>query len=259
MSENKIPKIIHYCWFGKGPLPPSAIKCIESWKKNMPSYEIKRWDESNYDVNKNQYMKEAYQAKKYGFVPDFARFDILYRHGGIYLDTDVEIIRPLDDLLERGPFLGLESGTINGFVRMQNKTKKPSFIHSRVNPGLGIAGPAGFPIFKKVLDMYETKKFIKDNGKPDTANNSTQLFAKHITFNKIEKIGNVLCCDGLYIYPKEYFCPLGYVSRKLKITENTRTIHWYDATWLPKWIRKFNRFLTKPSYRKYEKFINSKK
>lgn len=255
-KKSSIPKIIHYCWFGNSPLPPMAVKCIESWKKNMPDYEIKRWDESNYDVNKNQYMKEAYQAKKYGFVPDYARFDILYKHGGLYFDTDVEIIRSLDDLVERGPFLGLEAGTINGFIKMQKRDIKPNFIHSRVAPGLGIAGPAGFPIFKKVLDAYESKHFISANGKQNMTN-SCQIFAQNVKFNKVEKIDDLACCDGLYVYPKEYFCPLGYVSRRLKITSNTRTIHWYEATWLPKWIRKLNRFLTKPSYRKYEKFIKN--
>lgn len=258
MSENKIPKIIHYCWFGKGPLPPSAVKCIESWKRVMPDYEIKRWDESNYDVNKNQYMKEAYQAKKYGFVPDYARFDILYQHGGLYFDTDVEIIRSLDDLVQRGPFMGLEAGSIKGFVKTLYKDKKPNFVHSRLAPGLGIAGPAKFPLFKKVLDIYSNKHFIKSDGKLDLTN-STQIFARDIKFTKIEKVENFALCDDLYVYPKEYFCPLGYVSHKLRITENTRTIHWYDATWLPKWIRKLNKFLTKPSYKKYERFINNKK
>lgn len=258
MSENKIPKIIHYCWFGKGPLPPSAIKCIESWKRVMPDYEIKRWDESNYDINKNQYMKEAYQAKKYGFVPDFARFDILYQHGGLYFDTDVEIIRSLDDLVQRGPFMGLEAGSIKRFIKTLSKDKKPNFIHSRLAPGLGIAGPAGFPLFKKVLDIYKNKSFIKSDGKLDLTN-STQIFAHDINFNKVEKVEDYALCDGLYVYSKEYFCPLNYVTRGLKITDNTRTIHWYDATWLPKWIRNLNKFLTKPSYKKYERFINKQK
>ena len=105
-----IPKIIHYCWFGRNPLPESAIKCINSWKKFFPDYEIKEWNEDNFDVNIIPYTAEAYEAKKYAFVSDYARFWILYHFGGIYFDTDVEVIKPFDDILERGPFMGREQG-----------------------------------------------------------------------------------------------------------------------------------------------------
>ncbi|MCQ2796285.1 MAG: glycosyl transferase [Bacilli bacterium] len=257
-NENKIPKIIHYCWFGHNPLPSTAVKCIESWKKNMPGYEIKRWDESNYDVNKVPYMKEAYEAKKYAFVSDYARIDILYQHGGIYFDTDVEVIRSFDDLLDKGAFSGLESGTIKGFIKSQKKHNKSSFAHSRIGFCLAIGAYKGFPFFKKILDVYQNLHFKKENGKLDTTNNN-QIFARYLRFESVVRINKLALCDGMYIYPKEYFCPLGYVSRRLKITHNTRSIHWYEASWLPKWIRKFNRFLTKPSYKKYEKFIANKK
>ena len=104
-----LPKTIHYCWFGEAPLPKSAQKCIASWKKFFPDYEIKQWDESNYDVDKIPYISEAYKAKKYAFVSDYARFDILYHFGGIYFDTDVEVIRPFDDILDNSPnFMGCE-------------------------------------------------------------------------------------------------------------------------------------------------------
>ena len=114
-----IPKVIHYCWFGRNPLPPLAIKCIESWKKFLPDYEIKGWNEDNFDVNIIPYTQEAYQAKKYAFVSDYARFWILYKYGGIYFDTDVEVIRPLDDIIARGPFmiiLYIRWGTIFGLL-----------------------------------------------------------------------------------------------------------------------------------------------
>ena len=104
-----IPKIIHYCWFGRGPLPELAQKCIASWKKYLPDYEIKEWNEDNFDVNIIPYTAEAYKAKKYAFVSDYARFWILYRYGGIYFDTDVEVIRPMDDIIERGNFMGFET------------------------------------------------------------------------------------------------------------------------------------------------------
>lgn len=104
-----IPKIIHYCWFGRGPLPELAQKCIASWKKYLPDYEIKEWNEDNFDVNIIPYTAEAYKAKKYAFVSDYARFWILYQYGGIYFDTDVEVIRPMDDIIERGNFMGFET------------------------------------------------------------------------------------------------------------------------------------------------------
>ena len=104
-----IPKVIHYCWFGRNPLPPFAVKCIESWKKFLPGYEIKEWNEDNFDVNIIPYTQEAYEARKYAFVSDYARFYILYHHGGIYFDTDVEVIKSIDDIIERGAFMGCEN------------------------------------------------------------------------------------------------------------------------------------------------------
>ena len=103
-----IPKIIHYCWFGGNPLPELAIKCIESWKKYLPDYEIKEWNESNFDINCCAYVREAYEAKKWAFVSDYARFWILYQHGGLYFDTDVELIKSIDDLIVKGAFMGCE-------------------------------------------------------------------------------------------------------------------------------------------------------
>ena len=103
-----IPKVIHYCWFGRNPLPASARKCIDSWKKFFPDYEIKEWNEDNFDVNMIPYTHEAYSVKKYAFVSDYARFWILYNYGGLYFDTDVEVIRPMDDIVARGPFMGIE-------------------------------------------------------------------------------------------------------------------------------------------------------
>ena len=104
-----IPKIIHYCWFGRNPLPELAQKCIASWKKYLPDYEIKEWNEDNFDVNIIPYTAEAYAMKKYAFVSDYARFWILYRYGGIYFDTDVEVIRPIDDIIAKGNFMGYET------------------------------------------------------------------------------------------------------------------------------------------------------
>ena len=108
MENTQIPKVIHYCWFGRNPLPEMAIKCIESWKKFLPDYEIKEWNEDNFDIRINPYVEEAYHMKKYAFVSDFARFWVLYNYGGIYFDVDVELLKPIDDILAKGPFMGLE-------------------------------------------------------------------------------------------------------------------------------------------------------
>ena len=112
-----IPKIIHYCWFGRKPLPPLAVKCIESWKKYLPDYTIKEWNEDNFDINIVPYTREAYEVGKYAFVSDYARFYILYHHGGLYFDTDVEVIRPMDDLVGRGAFLAWD--VIRGLACMR--------------------------------------------------------------------------------------------------------------------------------------------
>ena len=129
-----IPKIIHYCWFGGNEIPEHDKKCIESWKKYCPDYKIIRWDESNYDYKKNSYMREAYEAKKWGFVPDYARLDIVYEHGGIYLDTDVELVKNIDELLEHKAYMGFEVGG------------------EFVSPGLGFGAEKNFPLFKKMME-----------------------------------------------------------------------------------------------------------
>lgn len=211
MKQSFIPKKIHYCWFGGNPLPELAIKCIESWKKFLPDYEIIEWNESNYDVHKIPYISQAYNVKKYAFVSDFARFDILYEHGGIYFDTDVEVIKDMTDIIEQGAFAGIESP-------------------GALNAGLGIASPAASPIYKEILDSYKKSSFIKENGQNDLTTVVTRvsdIFKKYgfTDENKIQKIADVT------IYPVEYFCPKDYETGELNITDNTYSIHHYDASW----------------------------
>lgn len=136
-----ISKVIHYCWFGGNPLPASAIKCINSWKKYFPGYEIKEWNESNFDVNFIPFTQEAYAAKKYAFVSDVARFWILEKEGGLYFDTDVEVIKGFDDILSEGAFLGVEIPSQDGAV-------------PQVNPGLGLGAERGNAVIKSVLEYY---------------------------------------------------------------------------------------------------------
>ena len=135
-AHPKIPKKLHYCWFGGNEMPKQYKEWIDSWKKYCPDYEIIEWNESNYDITKNKYMYQAYQQKKWGFVPDYARLDIIYNHGGIYLDTDVEVRRNLDDLLYQDGFVGFERDEF-------------------VNFGSGFGAIRGLPIIKELLDYYE--------------------------------------------------------------------------------------------------------
>ena len=212
MSEQKIPKTIHYCWFGGKPLPDLAQKCIASWKKFCPNYEIKEWNEQNYDVRKITYTAQAYDAKKYAFVSDYARFDILYQYGGIYFDTDVELIKPLDEIINQGSFLGLEAP-------------------GSINAGLGLASLASNPIFLEILDSYKSDNFININGSYNLKTVVTRvsdIFKKHGFSDKTE----IQKVAGFIIYPMEYFCPKDVYSGAITLTENTYTIHHFDASWV---------------------------
>lgn len=216
-----IPKIIHYCWFGRNPLPTDAVKCIESWKKYCPDYEIKEWNEDNYDVNCIKYVAQAYKAKKYAFVSDVARFQILYQYGGCYFDTDVEIIKPIDSIVEKGAFFGCENWAIEG-------RKKNALM---VAPGLGMGAEARTPFYKEMLDLYKSLSFYKEDGSLNMktiVDYTTDKLKDH----GMQDVDVLQCINGIYIYPKDYFCPLDHVN-DLLITENTVSIHNYTGTWLP--------------------------
>lgn len=223
-----IPKIIHYCWFGRNPLPKSAIKCIESWKKFFPDYEIKEWNEDNFDVNVIPYTAKAYAARKYAYVSDYARFWILYQYGGIYFDTDVEVIRPMDDIIARGNFMGLETEPENGTT-------------GTVAPGLGLGVNPGLGLVKEMIDMYATLDYdVENNG------GIYKTVVQYMT-EKLEKYGlstdhGIQQVADVFIYPKDYFNPLEHINQ-LNITENTRTIHHYDGTWQPWWAKVYRKFI----------------
>lgn len=215
-----IPKIINYCWFGKNDLDEESRLCIESWKKIMPDYEIKRWDESNYDINKNMFVKEAYENKKWAFVSDYARLDIIYNCGGIYLDTDVEVIKPFDDLLINEGFMGFEIGNY-------------------VNTGLGFGAVAGHPFLKENIDAYNNIQLYSSNGKLNNVNCpiiTTNLLKKYniLLNNKIQTI------KGIKIYPTDYFCPMSFQTGEINITSNTYSIHRYNMSWVSKEEQKFH-------------------
>ncbi|MBR4897859.1 MAG: glycosyl transferase [Prevotella sp.] len=222
----QIPKVIHYCWFGGNPLPDLANKCIASWRKYLPDYEIKEWNESNFDVYQAPYIAEAYKLKKYAHVSDYARFWILYHFGGIYFDTDVEVIRPLDDIIARGSFLGFEC---------QEGTPLDN-PNGNLNPGLGVAVPPNHSFFGIMLDFYNHHHFVRWNGK--NSGNITHKVTRFIDYDHKEVLdGGIVKVNGLYIYPIEYFCPLNYYTGQMGITDNTRTIHHYMASWVKKQSR----------------------
>lgn len=207
-----IPKIIHYCWFGGKPLPKEAQKCIASWRKYCPDYKIIEWNESNYDVNKNYYTKTTYANKQWAFLTDYVRLDVIANNGGIYLDTDVELLKPLDLLLANEAYLGQEK---NG----------------RVNTGLGFGAIRDHDFIKENRSFYENNNNIMGrNGKlrkiicVDVT--SSLLLSKGFRANsKIQVIG------GVKIYPVEYFCPKQIGTNKIRITNNTFSIHHFDASW----------------------------
>ena len=222
MTETKtaIPKIIHYCWFGMNPLPELAKKCIASWKKFLPDYEIKEWNEENYDVRKIPYTAQAYDAKKYAFVSDFARFDILYQYGGIYFDTDVEVIKPLDEILKRGSFAGVECA-------------------GALNAGLGIASPAASPIYKEILDSYRESSFIKPDGSLDLTTVVTRV-SNIFKLHGLKDLDDIQKVAGVTVYPAEYFCPKNFETGGLNITGKTFSIHWFDGSWASVAQRKYD-------------------
>ena len=215
-----IPKVIHYCWFGGKPLPVLAKKCIKSWKKYFPDYEIKEWNEDNFDVNIIPYTIEAYKAKRYAFVSDYARVWMLYNYGGLYFDTDVEIIKPMDDILKKGAFMGCE-------------TEVKDDIPLYVNPGLGLGCEKGHPVYLDLLQLYSGLNFIGKNGKP-YLKTIVQYTSEYLFQLGLSKIGDIQCVNGIYIYPKEYFNPYNVELDKMEITDNTRSIHHFAASWKTK-------------------------
>lgn len=222
-----IPKVIHYCWFGGNPLPDSAKKCISSWRKYLPDYEIKEWNERNFDVKSIPYTREAYRLKKFAFVSDYARMWILYHYGGIYFDTDVEVIKPFNDIIQRGNFMGFEAQHNN--LLGSSRATPPQ--RQLINPGLGLGIEPHSKLIKKILKWYQTHHFVTWKGGIGT----TVVYVVSSILNKMPmtELGQGICkIDDVYVYPADFFCPKNYASGKIIITENTRSIHHYSSTWV---------------------------
>ena len=207
-----IPKKIHYCWFGRGEMPELAVKCIDSWKKHLPDYEVKEWNEDNFDLDLYPYAREAYDNRKFAFVTDIVRLYALYTEGGIYMDTDVEVLRPLDEFLHHSAFSGFES--------------------SRDVP-TGIMGAEKSSQWAKDnLDYYKGKHFLMKDGSFDMTTN-------------VRSITNLMVLHGLkrkdmfqdfpkYVtfYPSEFFCPINITTKSLHLTKNSATIHHFAGSWV---------------------------
>lgn len=206
-----IPKVIHYCWFGKGKIPALSEKCIESWKKYCPEYKIVCHNEENFDITENKYAREAYDAGKWAFVSDYARLKVLYEEGGIYLDTDVELIKPLDKLIEETGYMGFDD---NGIV----------------STGLGFACEKGNELVGALLADYDDISFIRPDGTydltpcPDRNTKTMQKLGLDISIQK-------QLFMGIQMLPEDYLCPMKYYTGKKIITENTYSIHHFCASW----------------------------
>ncbi|PFO73758.1 glycosyl transferase [Bacillus cereus] len=215
--QERIPRKIHYCWFGGKEKPSLVEKCINSWKKHLPEFEIIEWNERNFDVSCNIYTREAYEKRKYAFVSDYVRVHVLYYYGGIYLDTDVEVFKSFDDLLHHHSFWGFEQA---------------NYIATST-----IGASKGNQLIKVFLDSYTDKKFIKQDG---TYNDLTNVAIVTEILQNLE-----LKLNGEYqeikgtgvFYPQTYFSPYDYINCRKFITKDTYAMHYFYKSWLPLNVR----------------------
>lgn len=209
-----IPKIIHYCWFGGKEKPENVQKCIESWKKHLPDYQFMEWNEHNFNICNLQYTKDAYDAKKYAFVSDVARIEALYKYGGIYMDTDVEVLKSFNDLLDARCLLGLE----------EKEYVATSFMAFEKN----------HPLVREFIDLYQNLSFYDENGQIITGTNVEKLTNMLIKKGLVKENYYQELEDGIRIYPKQYFSPYDYINCCYEITEKSYCVHHFAVSWMPK-------------------------
>lgn len=215
-----IPKTIHYVWIGGNPLPTEAKLCMDSWTKHCPDYRIKEWNEKNFDLDLYPYAREAYDKRKYAFVSDVIRLYALYTEGGIYMDTDVEVLKPLDRFLVHNAFSGFEN--------------------DRLVPTGIMASEKGGKWAKENLDYYEGRHFIKPDGSMDTQTNVITITNIMLKYG-LKENNTYQDFPGLItFYPKDYFCPKSYKDGKIHLTDNSYTIHHFNSSWMP-WYEKMER------------------
>lgn len=207
-----IPKIIHYCWYGRGKMPELAVKCIESWKKYLPDYELKEWNEDTFDISRNQYVREAYENRKFAFVTDYVRLYALYTEGGIYMDTDVEVVGGFDKFLHHHAFSGFET---DGNVPTGMMAAEKDSIWA-----------------KELLDQYQDRIFVLPDGSFDMTTNTTvitnYMLRKGLILNNQYQDFPGLCT----MYPADFFCPKDHRTGKIRCTKNTVCIHHFAGSWL---------------------------
>lgn len=213
-----IPKIIHYCWLGGKPKPESVLKCIESWRKFCPDYEIKEWNESNLDVFANEYTRQAYEAKAWGFVPDYLRLWIIYTYGGIYLDTDVQIIKSFDSLLSFPAFAGFERGTgdSEGYY---------------VNFGQGFGAEAYNEVILQHMNIYHDLLYKNPDGSFNRVASPHYTTQVLVDYGLNRKENSCQRLNGIVIFPDDYFCPKSFATGIIKTSRNTYSIHQFDGSW----------------------------
>ena len=213
-----IPKMIHYCWFGGNPLPKLAKKCIRSWKKHCKGYKIIRWDESNFDISACPlYVRQAYEAKKWAFVTDYVRLKVVYDQGGTYLDTDVELLKSLDGLLDCHAYFGFEDD-------------------KHIATGLGFGAEKGAPILREMMDDYAEIPFLLADGSFDQTAcpvRNTQVLLRH----GMVQNGVYQAVEGIVLYPPEVFCPIDLVNGGLRKSKDTVAIHWFSGSWMSETIQ----------------------
>ena len=212
-----IPKIIHYCWFGRGEKPELSKKCIASWRKSCPDFEIREWNEGNCDYLSIPFMAEAYAARKYAFVSDVMRLIVLEQYGGVYFDTDVEVLRDISPLLDDEGFIGFENDQF-------------------VNSGQVMAAKAHHPVIRAMIEEYKKLHFANADG------TATPVGCPRLNTDVMERFGLIRngreqVVAGIHVYSADYFNPMDSTTGKLTKTENTYSIHWYSMSWLPKRVQ----------------------
>ncbi|WP_246943877.1 glycosyltransferase family 32 protein [Bacillus pinisoli] len=213
MESSQIPKTIHYCWFGGKEKPEMVKRCMESWRKHLPEYEIVEWNESNFDITKNDYIKEAYASGKFAFVSDYVRVYALYHYGGIYLDTDVEVYKSFNDLLHHPSFWGFE---------------QENYIATST-----IGAQKGNALIKEFLDSYKNKRFINEDGTFNSLTN-VAVITRLLEWFGLSKNGQYQEIEGLGVfYPQTYLSPYDYINCQSYKTEDTYAMHHFYKSWLP--------------------------
>ena len=206
-----IARVIHYCWFGGQPLPAAAEACMASWRTHCPGYEIRRWDEQSFDVTETRFSREAAERRDWAFVSDYARLKIVHEHGGIYLDTDVELLRSLDELLRHRGFFGFQD-------------------RATIATGLGFGAEASLPVVRALLASYELAGYLDSSGRPDRTP-CPQRDA--VVFQRLgfQLDGSRQERDGVVILPPECFSPKSFHSGRVTVTPQTYAIHHFEASW----------------------------